>query len=168
MNNMTTLNPSIAVIIIIAVISLIIFIKTKNKSPKQKFDYIYRRTSLMSRWEQNFFRDITAVLPKHIACFTQVRYADFISPATQPDLANTTAANRRIFARSADFVLYNKNNGKVVLVYELNDKTHKRQDRIKRDNEIKNALSSAGIPLFVVLPGEKPDIRSQIAYSDTP
>lgn len=139
--------------------------RSKNKKRALGIDgLIYDATPLMTDWETNFFREVKSVLSKDMECFTQVRYADFIQVSESEDYDRYTRfnANKKIFGKSADFVIYDARRRKVVLVYELNDSTHNRPDRQERDTLISSILASANIPLIQVKPFEQRDIRKDI------
>ncbi|GBQ85373.1 hypothetical protein AA14337_3055 [Acetobacter malorum DSM 14337] len=134
----------------------------KKKRPLGVDGLIYDATPLMTDWEVNFFREVKAVLSRDLECFTQVRYADFIQVSEDYDRYTRYNANKKIFGKSADFVIYNSRKRAVVLVYELNDSTHNRPDRMERDALISSILASANIPLIQVKPFEERDIRKDL------
>lgn len=123
---------------------------------------VYRRKPLMSRWESNFYEEITKRIPTPFVCFTQVRYADFLLADNRYTREEQFELNKKIFGKSADFVIYNTKTGNVVLVYELNDKSHEMTHRRDRDAMIQNALHSADIPLITVKPHQRRDIISDL------
>ena len=54
----------------------------------------------------------------------------------------------KITQKSVDFVIVEKNYLNPLLAIELDDSSHNRKDRIKRDNFIEKALKDAGLPLL--------------------
>ena len=56
----------------------------------------------------------------------------------------------RIQSKHIDFVLCDRNDIKPILAIELDDSSHRRADRIARDEFVDNALAQAGLPLLRV------------------
>ncbi len=56
----------------------------------------------------------------------------------------------KIQSKHIDFVLCNKNEIKPILAIELDDSSHQKPDRQKRDEFVDNALKQAGLPLLRV------------------
>ncbi|GCD54234.1 DUF2726 domain-containing protein [Acetobacter pasteurianus] len=127
----------------------------------------YEAQPLLSVWEHKTYQKIQAALPPNgeIVCFAQVRYADFMGASDKHSPDEQFEANRQIFGKSADFVFYDKRRRGVVLVYELNDSTHNRPDRKRRDILISGALKSANIPLIVIKPYEERDVVRDLRWA---
>ena len=71
---------------------------------------------------------------------------------------NWDAAFSTINGKSVDFLLIEKNTLKPILAIELDDWSHKREDRIARDEKVKNILQQADIRLARF---DNPDISEQ-------
>lgn len=123
----------------------------------------YEEIPLFSKWERNFRNELHRSLPAHLVAYPQTSYGAFLSARSESDPDKRKAANRKITTKRADFIIYNLKTEKVVLVYELNDRTHERPDRKERDSFIKSALLSARIDLITVKPFEKRDFTKDLA-----
>lgn len=80
--------------------------------------------------------------------FAKVRLADLLRP--RPGLpwpANRRAFNR-ILGKHVDFVLCDPDRVRVLIVIELDDRSHRWKHRAARDQFLEAALASAGIPLL--------------------
>ncbi len=63
----------------------------------------------------------------------------------------------RLGSKSVDFAVIDQN-GRVMLVIELNDSSHDRPERHDRDKLVRAALNQAGIPLALFQPGQPLDL----------
>lgn len=61
---------------------------------------------------------------------------------------NRYGLRNRIKSREMNFVLCSKQNMKPLLIIELDDSSHQREDRIERDDFIDKALHDAGLPIL--------------------
>ena len=62
--------------------------------------------------------------------------------------SNNYYAFNKISRKTIDFVIVDKKTTKILLAIELDDSTHKRKDRIKRDLFINNLFKKVGINLL--------------------
>jgi very-short-patch-repair endonuclease len=63
---------------------------------------------------------------------------------------NWFGLRNRIKSREMDFVLFHKDEFEPILVIELDDSSHQREDRIERDKNIDRILHEAGLPILHV------------------
>jgi hypothetical protein len=77
----------------------------------------------------------------------KVRLADVIRPEKGMDRRAYTGAFNRISRKHLDFVLCNPATLAIRAAVELDDGSHQRDSRKKRDRFIESALERAGIPL---------------------
>ena len=68
----------------------------------------------------------------------------------------------RVTSKSIDFVVVDLASGGALLAIELDDKTHQRDDRKRRDAFVNDALRQAGIPLVRFVPRQALDIRQHL------
>lgn len=67
--------------------------------------------------------------------------------------------------RNIDFAIFSKDYAKLLLLIEINDKTHNRNDRIKRDEKVKSICNSANIKLikfYTNMPNKKDYVKNRI------
>jgi very-short-patch-repair endonuclease len=67
------------------------------------------------------------------------------------------AALNRAASKSVDFVIVGHAGG-VVLVIELDNRSHDRPDRMRRDQEVRAVLAHCGVLLVRVRPGQQVDV----------
>lgn len=140
-----------AVIIIVAVgIASEVFNKKKKINKKEKMVkslYHYRRKDfLISRAEHKFFDVLIESIGDRYYVFPQIHLATFLDHKVVGQ--NWKGAFRHIDEKSVDFVLCDKTYIKPLLAIELDDQTHQRDDRKKRDREVESILKEAGLPLL--------------------
>lgn len=116
----------------------------------------YRAKPLVTAWELRVLGEIGADLPCGYHACPQVRLADFIETcAVDPSLWR--AAFNRVSRKSVDFAIMDPG-GSVALVIELDDRSHGRPDRVRRDREVGAVLAHCGVPLVRVRPGQRVDV----------
>lgn len=80
--------------------------------------------------------------------FTKVSLADMIAPKVPRSSGQEwRRAFNSIQSKHLDFVVCDKQSLSVVCAVELDDKSHQRADRVKRDGFLEKALAGAGVPL---------------------
>jgi len=116
----------------------------------------YQVKPLLSSWERRTLASICAELPRGYYACPQVRLADFIETRVR-DPARHRAALNRVAQKSVDFAVVDFA-GSVVLVVELDDRSHGRADRARRDQQVNAVLARCGVPLLRVRPGQRVDV----------
>ncbi len=92
----------------------------------------------------------------------QVRLADIIN-CSESDWQK--GYGPKISAKHIDFVLFDKNTTKIRLCIELDDPSHDKPERKRRDVFVNKALESAGVPLLRILTADmhnEKDIIKQV------
>ncbi|GAB2714875.1 DUF2726 domain-containing protein [Halomonas garicola] len=80
----------------------------------------------------------------------KVRIADLLAVERDPRLprGEWLRAFSRISQKHIDYVLVDPQSGRVMCCIELDDASHERQDRLKRDRFVNAAFAQAGVPLL--------------------
>ena len=102
------------------------------------------RGILLTNAETSFFHVLRAMTKAYLVIFPHVVLRDLVTVIDQSDYY--THYNK-IDRKQVDFVLCDPNSLKPVFVIELDDKSHRRPDRIERDIFVEAVLASAKIPL---------------------
>ena len=109
-------------------------------------DTAYEGKALLSAWERRALLSLRQQIPPgHYLC-PQVRLADMLR-VTFTDEARRQTTFNRIKSLSVDFAIVELTSGSVALVVELDDRTHDRPDRQRRDVFVNAVLAQAGIPI---------------------
>ncbi|MCW2240346.1 DUF2726 domain-containing protein [Azospirillum canadense] len=114
----------------------------------------YSPKPLLTGWERRSLAAIRRALPPGWSVACQVRAADAVHIATRSTSAHWRAI-RRLGLRSLDFVLLDHDTV-VRAVIELDDASHRRPDRRRRDADIDHVFRAAGIPVVHVHPHPVP------------
>lgn len=115
---------------------------------------------LLTAWERRALLVLRQQVPVGFYVCPQVRLADLVAAPSQG--VNARHALGKIAGKSVDFAIVELLSGRVVLVVELDDRTHSRPDRQARDRFVGRVLGEAGIRLKRVLPTENLDIRDDL------
>lgn len=115
---------------------------TSTKMPYQ------RRSALVTDSERKFFDTLQRAAEDHWAVFAMVRLADIIRVA--PKTPKYQSWQNKIQAKHIDFVICAWGSLDILLAIELDDPSHERPDRIRRDRFVEGALDAADVPLLRV------------------
>ncbi|SNB66520.1 Protein of unknown function [Arboricoccus pini] len=122
--------------------------------------YRYQPTPLLSAGEKRFATKLLQNLPSHARLLAKIRVADLIQPVLKEGSAGQQRAFARIVAKHVDFVIVDES-WNVLLAIELDDNSHERPERRRRDDLLNRAFASAGITLHRVR--VKKEYRADIA-----
>lgn len=112
-------------------------------------DYPYQlRQAVFTPAERSFYGVLQLVVGKQFTILGKVRVADIITPHKNLKGGAWRNAFNKISAKHFDFVLCDKGTLATVAVVELDDKSHRNVNRLKRDYFINRASASAGLCLI--------------------
>lgn len=142
------------VLIAVGVLVVLVFIGRLSKSNSSKpekstatTNYLYQsRKTLVTKSELAFYRALTVSVKGRHLIFSKVRIADVLSPKKgQYDKSTWRKAFNQIACKHYDFVLCDPETLEIQMVIELDDSSHDRSDRQKRDVFVDAATNSAGV-----------------------
>ncbi len=109
---------------------------------------MYNPKPILTKREYNFYVKLYPVAEKYdLQIFTKVRLADLIEPKPKAENPMWMECFNKIKAKHIDFALADKDANIIVLI-ELDDSTHQRQDRIERDEFVNAVLKNTGYVLL--------------------
>ncbi len=117
----------------------------------------YVKKTFMSICEKEFYNKIKDLDIEYMI-IPQINLASIISKKSEDKFQN------ELF-RNIDFGIIDKETNEVLLLIELNDKTHESYSRIERDKKVKNICNSAGIKLitfYTKYPNKKDYVLNRI------
>ena len=132
--------------IIVVCLLLILFLKylnkKSNKNISNKIVNNYSKKSLITNFEKYFY-DAMVDLEKelNIKILPQVNLGSIINK-------NTNNYYRNELFRNIDFGIFTSDYKEILLLIEINDKTHNNKKRIKRDKKVDYITANAGIRLI--------------------
>jgi very-short-patch-repair endonuclease len=109
--------------------------------------YIERVESLVTAAEQRFYEALDEAVDGRLMILSKVRVADLLSVTSE-----SRSARYRIFrsiaSKHIDFVLVEAKDLRPLAAIELDDSTHRRRDRRKRDKLLDDLFAKAKLPLL--------------------
>ena len=138
---------SLSLMIIITIVLLILYIvfERKNsllqkKSTTKNYTTYYFKKQFMTDCEYEFYKKIK-VLEDHFKIVPQVNLGAIINKVSK-------ITYRGELFRNIDFAIFTKDYSKLLLLIELNDKSHNQEERKDRDQKVKKICKDAGIKLI--------------------
>jgi len=148
---------SIALLLLVVVVVIIVLSVLKAKSGGGASDEVwpFYAKKPLSQPEQVLYFGLAQALPEHII-LAQVQLSQLLGVKKGN---NYQAWSNRINRMSADFVVCKKDSS-IVAVIELDDATHKKEDRQAADAKKDKAFASAGIRIVRWQAKSIPDITA--------
>jgi len=135
----------------IVILVLLVLLKAKNGEGGQKNDYQYSKQEvLFSPAERSFLGVLNQAIGNEAQIFGKVRVADVIKPKKGMSKSDWQKAFNKISGKHFDFILCDQNSLSIICAIELDDSTHKRIERTKRDIFLVSACKSASLPLIQI------------------
>ena len=117
-----------------------------------KYDYV-ARNSVMTQKESRFFLFLSKVFQAEYFVFPQMHLSTLVE--TKDVGKRRWSAFLHINRKSVDYVLCDKITLQPICAIELDDWTHSRSSRVKRDIEVERILSEARMPLVRIQDPDK-------------
>ena len=137
----------IIVIIFLLLLATIIFSQKKKKTLNTLH---YRKKYLLTKNEYSFFQMIKPVVQKkHLHILCKIRLADLIEPLPNSDRSEWFSDFNKIKSKHIDFALAD-DNMHIILLIELEDRSHEKTERIERDDFVSSVLIQVGYKLICV------------------
>jgi len=137
----------ICTIAVLCVLVLLLISRLSTKSHKVAQPYVLK-PSLFSPAERSFLGCLDTVLPPNFRVFAKVRLADIYNVQKTPDRSAWQSAQNKISGKHVDFLLCRVTDLSPVLAIELDDATHEREDRRKRDLFLDEIFAASNLPLL--------------------
>lgn len=143
-------------LIVIGVIFTILKVISEKVKPKKEFSYT-KKQYLLTKNESEFLRSLYSILGNTYYIFPQVHLSSFLDQKVKGQ--NWKAALSHIDRKSVDYLICEKQNVSPILAIELDDRSHEREDRILRDEEVERIFTEVNLPL---IRGDKETIEKKI------
>ena len=119
-------------------------------SPRKldRFPYLLR-DDFLSPAEQNFYHVLKDAVQDQIMICPKVSLGDLFC-AESSDYGEYLSYTNKIDRKHVDFLLCHQRTTRPVVGVELDDASHRRADRKKRDEYVENVFAAAGLPLLRV------------------
>lgn len=130
---------------LVAVMAIVGFLFSRYMA-KQRLKY-YRRAKILTNAELRFYKLLKKILIREYDVLTQVRLANLVE-------VNKGWFDWELFApigaKCVDFVVCDRQTMETLLVIELDDRSHEKWERMKRDMFVDQVLTIARIPILHV------------------
>ena len=117
--------------------------------------------------ERSFLGVINFAINDEAVVFGKVRVADVITPRKSQSRTIWQKSSNKISSKHFDFVICDKEELSPICIIELDDKSHETKKRKIRDQLLRSACESAGVPLLQFPAQAKyrvAQVRSQISH----
>lgn len=115
----------------------------KPQSSSPRLPYTAKRTPMSER-ELKFFHNLELLIGDKYYIVPQVHLSTILQTYRVPHYYRFNPDLNKISGKSVDFALFTKPDYQFKLAIELDDSTHRREDRIIRDRFVDSVMSSAG------------------------
>ena len=133
--------------LIIPAAVLLVFLSLRAR--KQTLVNIYiARPTLASPAEARLLAVLRQSVPRHAAVSLKVRLADVVDVHPGVPKDQFFRYFSKLSQKHLDFVVYARDTGKILGAIELDDRSHQRADRRKRDEFVDEVMKAAGVPLL--------------------
>lgn len=133
--------------------AILVSMLRREKQPlDEQYEYAVK-DAFMSRPERELFARLNELVGKRFYVFPQVALVSLVNKVAG-------GAYRNELFRIVDFALVDRRTHRPRLAIELNDASHKRSDRMERDEKVRCILERAGLPLLTVETSDMPDDRT--------
>ena len=130
---------------VVALVSIVILFFQNTKADAPCYTRIDR---LFSPAELRFLQVLLFALPPQVMVFGKVRVADVLAPRKRLSRRQWRRQFWKISSKHFDFVLIDRDTAHILCAIELDDRSHRRADRVQRDKFLNAACQSAGFPLL--------------------
>lgn len=154
--------PIIGLLILVAIIMGVLkALLAGKKSGGISFPY-EAISHLFTPAERSFLGVLDYIVGSDYRVFGKVRVADIIQVTKGISRNNWRQAFNRIQSKHFDFVICRASDFAIMLLIELDDRSHNKNNRVERDTFVEQAASAARLPLLRI-PCQKSYQPSEIA-----
>lgn len=137
------INLVIGLLIIVSLVALLV-----NKLEKKE-TFNYDKRFLLTKAEANFYKYLVQIVDtEQYIIFPKVRIADIVKPKKGLSKKQYNSNLWRTTSKHIDFLLVDKKTYLPAICIELNDSSHNKGSRKKRDILVDNVMASAAIPMI--------------------
>jgi hypothetical protein len=150
------LPTTILIVLVIVLVLLGAVLRSRLGGGPPKLPYAAREY-LLSRSEAAFYHSLKKAVGDSCPLSMKVRLSDVL---ICPREAMRAGYGNRIAQKHLEFVLCDPNSMKILAAVEVYDASHRRTDRVNRDEFLDRAMSAAGVPLLRFPASRQYDVAS--------
>ncbi|MBR0140931.1 MAG: DUF2726 domain-containing protein [Ruminococcus sp.] len=142
-----------ALFFVLLILGIIIYLalnsdKKEKKEKSSDITEMYVSKPILTDREYKFYKRLKPTAEKYgLQIFTKVRLADLVEPKPKEENPMWIQCFNKIKSKHIDFVLADEDTNIIVLI-ELDDRSHQRPDRIERDIFVNAVLENTGYKLL--------------------
>ncbi len=147
------LSPLVLVVFVIAILAVVLLaLKAKSGGSEASGpgDVYELRSAILTKAERSFFGALEQACPDGVGLLAKVRLGDVFYPRKGLTPSERARATNQINRKHVDFLLVRVSDLAPVAGVELDDSSHARADRQKRDAFVDDVFRSCGLPLLHV------------------
>jgi len=129
-------------IVVISVFILLVLLVIRLRRPRYT-----KRSRILTKAETVMFKQLKPLESKGYILFAQVRIADVINVGGREGSGGWWKLFRKISSKHIDFVFVDRNSMEPIVAVELDDKSHDKPERVRRDKLINKIFKESGLPL---------------------
>ncbi len=147
---MGNLLPLLVVLVVVVAVLAVLLLKSVlgKRAPASESLPYRKRDYLLTAAERSFYEVLCGVVGDQLHVFPKVRLIDLVYLPKGTE--NRQGYTNRVVSKHVDFVLCDRRDVAPLLVIELDDASHEREDRKERDTFLDSALGAAGLPILHV------------------
>ena len=144
--------PLLPLFIGLVVVALVVLVMSRGSSQRAApTSYPYeRRQALVTPAERSFLGVLEQVVPKSYRVYAKVNLTDVLKVRSGLSRSEQQRVRNGISQKHLDFVLCRADDLGLVAGLELDDRSHQRTERQRRDAFLESACAAAGLPLLRV------------------
>ena len=139
----------VIVAVVIAILFFIFLLRTGEVYPYEKIEHLCTQ----SEWK--FYRQLLEIVGDKYPIFSKVRIADLLK--VKKGTRQWLSWQNKINCKHIDFVLCDPERLEILIAIELDDRSHEREDRVKRDRFVNRAFEDARLPILRIRLSEEYD-----------
>jgi hypothetical protein len=137
------------IIVLAVVVLFVVGTVLDSLTPSRPAKYQYRlKLLVMTPSEFEFYKTLRVVAQNRYDVFPQIHLDAILDFKIQDQ--KWYGAGTHINQKSVDYVLCDANTGKITLAIELDDRSHEREKRVIRDEEVGRLFRDVQLPLLRV------------------
>ncbi len=146
---MKTLLPLLIILALVLVVAPVLLKNLLGKRPPSSDGLPYKKKDyLLTAAERSFYEVLCGIMDNQLHVFPKVRLVDLVY--LPKGVESRQGHMNRVMSKHVDFVLCDRQNIVPLLVIELDDASHEREDRRERDAFLDKALAAASLPILHV------------------
>ncbi|OUR72168.1 hypothetical protein A9Q78_07625 [Methylophaga sp. 41_12_T18] len=140
----------ILVSVLLVIIAIVVLVRAKLNSQQDEVSYFpyLKNASLLTAAELSFYHVLKIAVAEQYEINVKVRVADLISVKKGLDKWLWQTAFNKIKAKHVDFVLVKKDTFEIICAIELDDRSHEKIQRQRRDQFLDGSFRAVGVPLL--------------------